>query len=99
MITDHLRHPSARPTLLVDRHGRAVGEAGAVSRVGRDGPFGRNRVVFTLPMDPVELVRPRPVKDRHGILLADPDGVVVGFERIIVHRMLWAGKIEDTRRL
>lgn len=67
--------------------------------IGVPGPFGRNRIVSTLPMAPT-LLRPQAVvKDVSGGYLADPSGALIGFDKIIVHRMLQASITEDTRRL
>ena len=91
-----LRNLSARPTLL--REAAFVLDPSG-DFVGREGPFGRNRVIFALPMAPVE-IRPRlVVHDGDGAYLSDPDGTLIGMDRIIVHRMLSARWTEDTRRL
>ena len=93
-----LRNLSARPELLQSDAGDLVIDP-VQQQIGVPGPLGRNRVVFTLPMAPVQL-RPRNVvHDGGGAYLADPDGNLIGTDRIIVHRMLAARWTEDTRRL
>ena len=99
-MVESLRHPSARPELLADPSARSVGDPPVPnSRVGIEGPFGRERCVFALPMGPVELARREVVKDHDGCLISDPDGNVLGVPGVIVHRMLSARWVEDTRRL
>lgn len=95
---DALRKLSSRPELLRDDHHGNVADP-SPNFVGVPGPWGRNRVVFALPLEPVE-IRPRlVVHDDDGFFLADPDGNLIGRDRIIVHRMLSARWTEDTRRL
>lgn len=50
-------------------------------------------------MAPVEIQRRIVTKDDNGSYLADPAGNVIGKDRIVVHRMLAARWVEDTRRL
>lgn len=98
-----LRNPSARPSLVVDERSRSVADANAPpQRVGVAGPLGRERVVFALPLQWVELKRAEVVVDSRARLWADPVPLVIAppdGDRVIVHRMVWAGKAEDTRRL
>jgi hypothetical protein len=93
-----LRQLSARPTLLPDQDSHAVADA-VPNFIGTPGPLGRNRIVSTLPMAPTLLVPPSVVKDQNGSYLADPSGALIGFPKVIVHRMLQARWTEDTRRL
>ena len=69
--------------------------------VGRDGPFGRERVVSALPLDPGPslLSPPTVVRDAGSAYLADPDGALIGDPALWVDRMLTARWTEDTRRL
>lgn len=100
-----LRTLSARPTVIVDERTRPFGER-AVSRdggavIGTPGPFGRNRVVSALPMNKsktVILARPRLLAG--DFLIGDPQGNVLGAaNKIVVHRMLYATRTINTRRL
>ena len=70
-----------------------------MTRVGLPGDLGRARVVFALPMDPVEIVRRELVVDYFATLTADATDVTIGMDRIYVHRMLYATTTHDTRRL
>lgn len=102
MITEHLRHPSSRPQVIVDHRASSIGNPTIPERLGRPGPFSRERVVFALPTNAVELKFPDVVVDHRARLLSDPlDSVIspADGDRVIVHRMLWATKAEDTRRL
>lgn len=95
-----LRNPSDRPGLLVDWSGRPVGEKSTQTIVGWAGPFGRERVVSCLPLDPGGAVLPpQVVVDWDGFYLADPDGNLIGEPALWVSRMLTAGVTQDTRRL
>ena len=94
----HLRLLSSRPTLLRDEDRHQITD-GAQSLIGVPGPLGRERVVFALPMAPVDVQTQTVVHDDDGAFLADPDGTVIGVPRITVHRMLTARWTEDTRRL
>jgi hypothetical protein len=93
-----LRNLSARPTLLRDQDSTQLVDP-VPNFIGVPGPFGRNRIVFALPMAPSLLVPPAVVKDVSGAYLADPAGNLIGFPKVIVHRMLQASITEDTRRL
>ena len=70
-----------------------------MTRVGLPGDLGRARVVFALPMDPVEIVRRELFVDSRATLTADATDVTIGMDRIYVHRMLYATATHDTRRL
>jgi len=91
---------SPRPELLVGLT-PVVGEPAGVTLVGRDGPRGRDRMLFALPLNgtgPVEVVRGRTVT-AVGARLADPDGDLVGDRAMLwIHRLLTAAATEDTRR-
>jgi hypothetical protein len=93
---EQLRNLSSRPTLL--RDGNFVTDPSG-AQIGTPGALGRHRVVAALPMAPVEIQRRVLVHDGGGAYLADPAGNVLGTDRIIVHRMLAARWVEDTRRL
>lgn len=91
-----LRPPSPRPMIVVDERGRAqIDTTGA--RVGLPGPFGRERLLFALPLAWAEISRGVMV-DAGGPLLADPGGSVAGLGRLYVPRMLYARRTQDTRR-
>ena len=94
-----LRHPSDRPSVVVDPAAFGVGDpTGTV--VGRPGPFGRERVMSALPLDPPPtlLSPPTVVRDAGSAYLADPDGALIGEPAEWVERMLTARWTEDTRR-
>jgi hypothetical protein len=93
-----LRQPSVRPELLLDTRSGAVQDPASVTQVGRQGPFGRERCLFALPLAVTELSRGVLLKDQDGAMIADPAGNVIGVARVYVHRMLSAGRVEDTRR-
>jgi hypothetical protein len=90
---EHLRHPSDRPSVVVDPAAYGIG-------VGRPGPFGRERVMSALPLDPGPclLSPPTVVRDPGAAYLADPDGALIGEAAVWVGRMLTARWTEDTRR-
>ena len=95
-----LRHPSDRPSIIVDPAAFDVGIRPPPSIVGRPGPFGRERVMSALPLDPgPALLSPSTAVHDHGSsFLADPDGNVIGEPAVWVGRMLTARWTEDTRR-
>ncbi|HEY4808584.1 MAG TPA: hypothetical protein VIH81_12695 [Roseiarcus sp.] len=96
----HLRHPSPRPSVVVDPAAFGVGvPPGQV--IGRPGPFGRERVMSALPLNPgpALLSPPTFVRDPGSSYLADPDGALIGEAAVWVNRMLTARWTEDTRRL
>jgi hypothetical protein len=97
---EHLRHPSDRPSVIVDPAAFGVGIAPPPSIVGRPGPFGRERVMSALPLDPgpALLSPPTLVRDAGAAFLADADGNVIGEPAVWVGRMLTARWTEDTRR-
>jgi hypothetical protein len=73
------------------------------TRLGIAGPFGRERCLEALPTNkaggPVQIEAPRIIHDnRHGYL-GDSDGNVVGVPGVFVHRLQYATKTRDTRRL
>jgi hypothetical protein len=95
-----LRGPSPRPSVVVDPAAFGVADpSGAI--VGRDGPFGRERVMSALPLDPgpAVLSPPTVIHDAGSAYLADPDGSLIGEPAVRVSRMLTARWTEDTRRL
>lgn len=96
----YLRHPSARPAVVVDPAAFGVVDP-AQSFVGRPGPLGRERCLFALPLDPGPslLCPPTVVHDPSSAYLADPDGTLIGVAAVWVGRMLTARSTEDTRRL
>lgn len=84
------------PQRLVDHNGIGLS-------VGIDGPLGRERVVSALPLNktsgPVLLEAAQVLHDVGLCYLADPDGNLIGTPPIVVHRMLSARFVTDTRRL
>lgn len=95
-----LRGPSPSPTVTVDPAAFGVGvSAGDV--VGLPGPFGRERVMSALPLDPgpALLSPPTVIHDGGSAFLADPDDNLIGEPAVWVSRMLTARWTEDTRRL
>jgi hypothetical protein len=93
-----LRQPSARPEILLDQRSGAVQDPASLTRVGRSGPFGRERCLFALPLPVAELSRGVLLRDQDGAMVADPAGNVIGTLRVYVHRMLTCSITEDTRR-
>ena len=95
----HLRHPSPRPGVVVDPAAFGVVDP-TRDFVGRPGPFGRERVLFALPLEPgpALLSPPNVVHDPGPAYLADPDGNLIGTPPVWVNRMLTARWTEDTRR-
>jgi hypothetical protein len=95
-----LRHPSPRPSIVVDPADFGVVAPQDGSFVGRSGPFGRERVMSALPLDPgpALLSPPTVVRDPGAAYLADPDGNLIGEAAVWVGRMLTARWTEDTRR-
>jgi hypothetical protein len=93
-----LRQPSPRPELLLDQRSGAVQDPASLTRVGRSGPFGRERCLFALPLPVQELSRGVLLRDQDSAMLADAAGNVIGVPRVYVHRMLFARWTEDTRR-
>jgi len=88
-----LRHPSDRPSVVVDPAAYGVG-------FPPGGPLGRERVMSALPLDPgpALLSPPTVVRDPGSAFLADPDGNLIGEAAVWVGRMLTARWTEDTRR-
>jgi len=96
---EHLRHPSPRPSVVVDPAAFGViDETGGF--VGEPGPLGRERVMSALPLDPgpALLSPPTVIRDAGSAFLADPDGALIGEPAVWVERMLTARFVEDTRR-
>lgn len=97
----NLRKLSTRPQVLVDAHGRPIGDS-VPTIVGREAPLGRARIVFALPTNksgPVLLQAKRVIVADRTALLADPAGTLIGVDGVWCHRYLAAAKTEDTRRL
>jgi hypothetical protein len=92
---------SPRPELVVSDRPDSIVDPSDSSRVGVPGPFGRERVVFALPLEngPVQLVAPAVVRDDQAGYLADPSGTLIGMPGVRVQRMVSARWVEDTRRL
>jgi hypothetical protein len=95
-----LRHPSPRPSVVVDPAAFGVVDP-AANFLGRPGPLGRERVLSALPLEPgpALLSPPTAVHDAGSAFLADPDGALIGEGPVWVGRMLTARWTEDTRRL
>ena len=98
---DNLRHPSSRPSIVVDDAADRIADPSSSTTVGRPGPFGRERVVFALPLDPgPALLSPAElIRDASVANLADPARVLLGVPAVWVSRMLTASATNDTRRL
>jgi hypothetical protein len=94
-----LRHPSDRPAVVVDPAAFGVVDPSG-GFVGRPGPFGRERVMSALPLDPGPclLSPPTVVRDPGSSYLADPDNNLIGEPAVWVNRILTARWVEDTRR-
>jgi hypothetical protein len=97
---EHLRHPSDRPSVVVDPAAFGIVNSPDASILGRPGSFGRERLVSALPLDPgpALLAPPTVVRDAGSAYLADPDGALIGEAAVWVERMLTARWTEDTRR-
>ena len=97
-----LRPGSWRPELVVDENARWLYDPVSKTMVGFAGPLSRERVVTALPLEhggPVLIDPQRVVSGADGFYLADPDGNLIGKDGLWVMRMLYARKVEDTRRL
>ena len=94
----HLRHPSPRPSVVVDPAAFGVLDPSSATLLGRPGPFGRERVMSALPTPPTLLSPPAVVRDGGSAYLADPDGALIGEPAVWVNRMLTGRWTEDTRR-
>lgn len=94
------RTPSHRPTVLVDQRAWPTIDPER-QRIGRRGPFGRERIVSCLPFGegPKQLVIPALLSDAQGRYVVDSDGAQVGRPGVWVSRMLSARWVSDTRRL
>jgi len=99
-VVQHLRHPSPRPSVVVDPAAFGGLDPSSGRLVGRPGPFGRERVMSALPLDPGPclLSPPTVVHDAGSSFLADPDGALIGEPAVWVGRMLTGRWTEDTRR-
>jgi hypothetical protein len=95
-----LRGLSARPTLVVDARGFRIVDPATVTSLGREGPFGRGRIVPALPLNagPVQLRPPEVIQGVDVSYVGDPSGNLVGREGVGVARMLTATPTENTRR-
>jgi hypothetical protein len=95
-----LRHPSDRPSVVVDPAAFGVVDPSTNSTIGRPGPFGRERLMSALPLDPgpALLSPPSVLHDPGPAYLADADGSLIGEPAVWVERMLTARSTEDTRR-
>ena len=98
---DELRHPSDRPSVVVDPAAFGLVDPASAAIVGRPGPFGRERCLYALPLDPgPALLRPATVvRDAGPAYLADPGPSLIGADSVWVSRMQTARWVEDTRRL
>ena len=97
-----LRPGSWRPELIVDDHARRLWDPVTDTYVGLPAPFGRERVVFALATNgtgPVQVTRAKVLHDDDGHHIAAPDGALLGQQSVWVHRMCYAGVVEDSRRL
>jgi hypothetical protein len=106
-----LRVPSQRTELLVDNASsnlRSTGSfSGTVMTPGSIGVIGADnqlsaRIVEALPTNksvPVQLAPHVMLRDNEGCLLADPNGAIIGVDALFVHRMIYAHRVIDTRRL
>lgn len=86
VMTAPLRHPSARPAVVVDAWAKPLFDPATRSYVGRPrrpqpgtlpDPLGRARVVAAQPLDtglPVQLQPPRVIVDPWGFRLVTPAG-------------------------
>jgi hypothetical protein len=97
---DNLRNPSPRPGLVVDQANFALVDP-ANQFVGKPGPFGRERCLYALPLNPgpALLSAPTLIRDAGPASVADPELTIIGQPAVWVSRMLCAGIVEDTRRL
>lgn len=96
----HLRNPSPRPGVVLDPAGFAITDPATQTIVGPQGPFGRERILSALPLEP----GPQPFRGatcvNDGVaFLADPDGNLIGTPALWIPRMLKATYAADTRRL
>jgi hypothetical protein len=97
-----LRTPSARPELVADPRAYRIVDDPTQTTLGLQGPFGRARCQYALPVNesPQGWLEPhKVVHDGGGNYLADKDGNLVGRGGVYVSRMLAARWTEDTRRL
>lgn len=85
--------------MVVDPAAFGVVDPSSTTIVGRPNPFGRQRIVSALPVEPTLLSPSLVVRDAGSAYLADPDGALIGEPAVWVSRMLTARWTEDTRRL
>jgi hypothetical protein len=96
----HLRNPSPRPGVVLDPAGFAISDPTTSTILGPQGPFGRERVLSALPLEPGPMPFAPPVCVNDGVaFLADPDGNLIGMPGLWIPRMLKATYAADTRRL
>ena len=97
-----LRPGSWRPELVVDDHAHRLWDPTTGTYVGLPGPLGRERVIFALPTNgtgPIQVTRAKVLKDDDGAMIVDQNVTLLGQPGVWVHRMCYAGVVEDTRRL
>lgn len=94
-----LRTGSARPELVVDSAALRLYDPSTQTYVGRDAPFGRDRVVFALPLNGVDVQTMKVLHDSGGAFIADVDDNLIGRDRVWISRLLSAAPTTDTRRL
>lgn len=88
----------------MDSQGIPIGDVTSQSTVGVPNPLGNERLVKAIPLNeaqtgPVQIAPYETLRDNAGYSIADPDGNLIGFPGIWVHRMVYARWTEDTRRL
>lgn len=94
VAVENSRPPSPRPSVVVDDHSGILGDS-AGAAIGMDRPYGRERVLFALPLEP----GPALLEATVTVGLVDTDGNPVGLQPVWVSRMATARWVEDTRRL
>ena len=100
IAVENLRHPSLRPSVVVDPAAFGIVTPDS-SALGRPGPFGRERCLYALPLEPGPALLSPPVvlHDPGFAYVADPQGALIGTPAVWVSRMQTARWVEDTRRL
>jgi hypothetical protein len=98
-----LRTLSQRPEIIgpADSSGAVIGVV-SNPKLSAGAPLGRARVVSALPTNksgPVQLKPPQLLVGGDGCLFGDPDGNVIGQAGVWCHRMVYAAKTLNTRRL
>jgi hypothetical protein len=99
-----VRHLSKRVGLTVDQRDRLVTDPNDPSYLGKPANFGRNRLIYALPLagGPWLMKVPTVVRDqrtRHPAEPESPGWTLVGKEWVWIPRMLSARWTEDTRRV